>query len=150
MQGRAAEVSSHRQGAQWRASCRPIAKNHRAFRDGCAWLAALHHVPSRAMGLEGKWNFVVYTPLGEHTVQAKITRRANGDYAGTLSRDKSIMPIVCARLDGNEARIVVSFVTSMGELTQTYHAVVKGEKMFGLCRSAFGSSDFSGRRVLKK
>jgi hypothetical protein len=97
------------------------------------------------MTLEGKWNLVIKTPFGKQKVTAEVTKDTDA-YGGTLTNEKGPVPIAAAKLDGDEAWIEGTVKTPMGDLALNFHGVIQDDKIFGKCKTAFGTSDFSGQR----
>jgi len=97
------------------------------------------------MSLEGKWNLVIKTPFGKQKVSAEVTKEADA-YGGTLSNEKDPVPITAAKLSGDEAWIEGTVKTAMGALALSFHGVLQNDKIFGKCKTTFGTSDFSGQR----
>src|ERR1700712_2757509 len=97
------------------------------------------------MNFVGKWNLVIKKPFGKQKVSAEVTKDADA-YTGTLSNEKGPVPITTANLSGDEAWIEGTVKTPMGDLKLSFHGVLQGDKIFGKCKTTFGTSDFSGQR----
>jgi hypothetical protein len=97
------------------------------------------------MTLEGKWNLVIKTPFGKQKVSADLIKEAEA-YTGTLTNEKGPVPITAAKLEGYEARFEGTVKTPMGDLKLSFHGVIQDQKIFGKCKTTFGTSDFSGER----
>ena len=97
------------------------------------------------MSLEGKWSLVIDMPFGRQILIAELTS-ANSGYVGTLANGAGAVPLTRARLSEDEATFEGTVQTAMGELHLAFYGILIEGQIFGKCQTAFGISNFSGRR----
>jgi len=95
------------------------------------------------MAIDGKWNLVIKTPMGEQT--GVLTLKQEGDVlTGEMTGPAGAAPVENGRVDGDKL-LWEAKVTSPMPLTLEFEGAEEGGNLSGSVKlGAFGSSTFSG------
>jgi len=98
------------------------------------------------MAIDGKWNLVIKTPMGEQT--GVLTLKQEGDaLTGEMSGNMGTTPIENGKVEG-EKLMWHAKVTQPMPITLEFEALEEGGNLAGNVKlGAFGSSTFSGTPV---
>ena len=98
------------------------------------------------MSVDGKWNVVVKSPMGDQ--KSVLTFKAEGTtLTGTAEAQGNSQAIQNGKIDGNAISWSVSITTPM-PMTLEFSGTVDGNKISGNVKAgAFGSFPWSGERA---
>jgi hypothetical protein len=98
------------------------------------------------MSVDGNWNIVVSTPMGDR--QATLSVKTEGSaLKGTQGAEGNTTEIFDGTVNGNAASWKVSITDPM-PLTLEFTGAVDGDKISGSVQlGSFGTSSFSGTRA---
>ena len=97
------------------------------------------------MAVDGTWNLVMDTPMGERT-SILVAKAVGGKLEGTQSAEGQTTDIFEGTVDGNNVGWKVSITQPMA-LTLHFSGAVDGDAMSGSVQlGMFGSSPFKGTR----
>jgi len=95
------------------------------------------------MAVDGKYNIVVKSPMGDQPSTLEI----NADGSGTQSAQGRSQPIANGKIDGNNVSWSNSITTPF-PMTLEFAGTVDGDKISGNVKAgSFGSFPFSGTRA---
>lgn len=95
------------------------------------------------MAVDGKWNIVIKTPMGDQT--GVLTLKQEGDaLTGSMSGPQGDAPIEEGKVEGEKLSWQTKVTTPM-PLTLEFEGLTEGDKISGNVKlGAFGTSTFSG------
>ena len=95
------------------------------------------------MAIDGKWNLVIKTPMGEQT--GTLTLKQEGDaLTGQMSGNTGDVAIENGRVEGDKL-LWAAKVTSPMPITLEFEGAQDGDNLNGTVQlGAFGSSTFTG------
>jgi hypothetical protein len=97
------------------------------------------------MSVEGKWNIVIKTPMGDRA--GVLDLKVQGEHlSGSLSDAEYHAPIEDGRVEGNRLRWSARITKPM-KLRFKFTATVEADRIQGSARHLLGSADFSGTRA---
>ncbi|MET0386369.1 MAG: hypothetical protein ABW321_10445 [Polyangiales bacterium] len=98
------------------------------------------------MSLAGHWEIELKTPFGIQRFGMDVTE-VQGGWAGTLTNQQGSSALEGLQLKADglwfRARVKLSF----GEHDLAFAGVLRNNKMWGKCKSAFGRHDFMAERL---
>jgi hypothetical protein len=97
------------------------------------------------MSLVGKWNLTVDSPIGQQKVTVEVSRQ-NDVLGGTFTNSQGQTPLASARAEGDQAWFDAAAKTPFGEMQLSFHGTIEVDKIYGQCKTTFGSSPFEGTR----
>jgi hypothetical protein len=98
------------------------------------------------MAVDGTWNLVMDTPMGERRANVKLTSQG-GTLTGQQSAEGNSIDIFDGTVNGNQVFWKVSITQPMA-LTLEYTGTIDGDKMSGSMKAGmFGNSPFTGSRA---
>ncbi len=98
------------------------------------------------MAVDGKWNMVMKTPMGEQ--KAELTLKQEGSaLTGEMSSDAGATTLEDGKIDGDSVSWVAK-VTSPMSVTLEFDGKAEGDTISGNVKlGAFGSSSFTAERA---
>jgi hypothetical protein len=98
------------------------------------------------MSIDGKWNTVVKSPMGDQ--KSEVTFKAEGStLTGTAVAQGNSQALQDGKIDGNAISWKISITTPM-PMTLEFTGTLDGDKMSGNVKAgAFGSFPWSGERA---
>ncbi|MAK60292.1 MAG: hypothetical protein CMK09_04885 [Ponticaulis sp.] len=98
------------------------------------------------MTIEGKWEFVAQTPMGEQKSTADFVREGDG-FGGMQSGAQGANPVTGGIISGDDVtwqtKVAVPF-----PITLTFSGTVSGDEMKGQLKAgSLGTFTFEGKRV---
>lgn len=98
--------------------------------------------------LNGKWNMVVKTYMGDMPNTADFT--VNGDkLTGTVTDNANgaCVPVDNGTVSGNDFGYQITIKTPVGEMTNEIRGAVNGDSITGKSKNAMGEFDLIGTRL---
>ncbi|WP_322797282.1 hypothetical protein [Tepidiforma sp.] len=99
------------------------------------------------MAVDGTWNIVLSTPMGERPAQLTLKTDGNA-LSGTFGSERGSQEFSGGTVDGNKVAWKTMFSGAMGPMELSFEGTVDGDSIGGTVQfGAFGSGSWKGTRA---